>query len=271
MKSENIIENNRELHNKIAHIYYSKHPEIYNETEQNRLRTALKKAVSFINTKDSQLQVMDYGCGDGNLSWHLSELGLRVDAADITPEFLKLIKDKISSDKLTTLLINGRDLANVESDTYHMVASYSVLHHIPDYLGAIGEMMRVIKPGGVLYLDHDASEGYWDDNQYYNELKEIRYKSQRSGLLKRLFSVNTYIRKIKKLKDPRYQEEGDIHVWPDDHIEWDKIRELLLRSGFEIITDENYLLYYPEYPIDLYEKYKDKCNDEKLLIARKSG
>ena len=29
--------------------------------------------------------------------------------------------------------------------------------HIPDYLGAIREMIRILRPGGFIYIDHESS------------------------------------------------------------------------------------------------------------------
>lgn len=50
-----------------------------------------------------------------------------------------------------------------------MVATYSVLHHIPDYLGVIKELIRVTKPGGIIYIDHEVNEQYWEKSAVYNE------------------------------------------------------------------------------------------------------
>ena len=71
--------------------------------------------------------------------------------------------------------------------------------------------------------------------------------------------------------NPRYKREGDIHVWPDDHIEWDKIEQLLTSESFEIVLKKDYLLYKSNYDPEIYNEYKDQCADERVLIARKKG
>ena len=87
--------------------------------------------------------------------------------------------------------------------------------------------------------------------------------------LRLLFDVKGYKHIFRRIMNPRYKREGDIHVWPDDHIEWDKIERLLVEEGFEIVLKQDYLLYKSGYDVDVYNEHKDKCADERLLVARK--
>lgn len=45
--------------------------------------------------------------------------------------------------------------------------------------------------------------------------------------------------------------------------------EELINSNFEIVIDEDYLVYNERYGVNLYNEYKGKCSDMKLLIAKK--
>ena len=74
---------------------------------------------------------------------------------------------------------------------------------------------------------------------------------------------------MKALIDPRYEREGDLHVWPDDHIEWDKIIVMLDNSGMDVIRMCDYLLYQPRGGLELYEQYRGICADTKYIFARK--
>jgi len=69
---------------------------------------------------------------------------------------------------------------------------------------------------------------------------------------------------------PRHQPEGDIHVWPDDHIEWPLIREVLAHEGCRIVKEEDYLLYRAGVSLDDYIELAAQCNDMKVLTARKT-
>ncbi|MCE5282767.1 MAG: class I SAM-dependent methyltransferase, partial [Deltaproteobacteria bacterium] len=166
-----------------------------------------------------------------------------------------------------TLKINGYDLSNIKDNRFDAVATYSVLHHVPDYLRIIVEMIRVTKPGGIIYLDHEVNESYWNSNKgdlaFLQGLPQPQEKQGPFGVF------SNHINRIRLKINPRYQPEGDIHVWPDDHIEWDKIEKLLTMHGCTIVFKEDYLHYKRHYPEDIYQAYRNKCNDMKVLIARK--
>jgi len=82
-------------------------------------------------------------------------------------------------------------------------------------------------------------------------------------------SFRFYINFIKKRLNPRYVSEGDIHVWPDDRVEWQKVEQLLRAQDFEIILKRDYLVYRGSYSRAVYELYKHKCADTTMLVARK--
>ena len=134
------IEKNIKLHNKIAKKYESTHTEIYNDIEQSRLVNDLEKSLSFI--KKSNITALDLGCGAGNLTNHLLNMGCYVIAADVSTGFLDLIEDKFFDRKVSTFQLNGEDLNGIEDNSIDFIATYSVLHHIPDYIMTINEMIR---------------------------------------------------------------------------------------------------------------------------------
>ena len=271
MKDEEQIQFNRKVNDSVSRRYERLHDEIFNPIEQARLRSALETATKALRTGSEPVRALDYGCGSGNLSGHLIELGAETLSADISRGFLEIIESNFSRTGLSeTMLINGKDLSNVEDCRFDLVATYSVLHHVPDYMHIVKEMCRVLKPKGVLYIDHEANESYFKRPSEYMEFLK---KAQPRVNLKRYFSllinVGGYIHIIRRIFNPRYKREGDIHVWPDDHIEWDRIEQLLASEGFEILTKEDYLLYKKRYNVDVYKRYKDKCADERMLMARK--
>jgi len=263
---------NVNAHDKIAANYEKIHNEIFNDMEQARLRSALEDAIKAIESGRADLKALDVGCGSGNLTRHLINFGLCTVSADVSGDFLKLIEHNFAKTGLSkTLKLNGRDLTSVNDSTFDIVAAYSVLHHVPDYPLLVREMCRVVKPGGVVYLDHEANESrYSKPKEYVDFLKAAITKGRLlEKYLRLLLSFRFYINFVKKRLNPRYVSEGDIHVWPDDRIEWDKIEQLLLAESFEIILRKDYLVYRSSYRKDVYELYKDKCSDTAMLIARK--
>lgn len=271
MKDEDQIQFNKLVNDNLSRKYDRLHGDIFNEVEQERLRNALKIAAEAVETGVRPIRALDYGCGSGNLTRHLIELGIHTVSADISEGFLELIRRNFSQTGLSDVLaINGKDLACVDDASFDMVATYSVLHHVPDYLGIVAEMCRVVKPGGVIYIDHEVVESYYDRTPEYVEfLRRARPRVNWRRYLRLLLDVGGYKHVVRRLLNPRYKREGDIHVWPDDHIEWDRIEKLLISKGCEIVLKEDYLLCKSIYDIDVYNEYKDKCADERLLIVRK--
>lgn len=269
LKRVSQIESNIRVHDKIAKKYEQIHGEIYNEIEQSRLKETLQKALSYIRTENSQKLALDFGCGAGNLTAHLTQLGCHVLACDVSQGFLDLVQTRKYPTSVKSLKLNGIDLSNVADGTVDIVATYSVLHHVPKYIDILAEFVRVLKPGGVIFIDHELSSEIWAPTSarsaFLAEMPTIV-----DGKWKKYFRLQNYIDWfILKFINPRYQTEGDIHVFKDDHIEWDKVATALVASGADIISESDYLLFKRGYDSAIYEKFKDKTSDMHFLIARK--
>jgi ubiquinone/menaquinone biosynthesis C-methylase UbiE len=256
------IERNIVIHDKIANSYDAQHGEIFNDVEQGRLQSSLSYALSFIELPHQTPTALDLGCGSGNISRHLLDLGLQVVAADVSQGFLDLVERRFSGQPIRTVQLNGRDLSNIPSSSCNFIAVYSVLHHIPDYLAAIREMARVCAAGGVIYIDHEHTEKFWVGDSVYSQFKT---EALRFDWRKYLVWSN-YVDRMRRIFNPRYTNEGDIHVWPDDHIEWSKIDVCLAEAGFDCVHSEDYLVYHKLYRREIYNKYIGQCFDMRNRI-----
>jgi ubiquinone/menaquinone biosynthesis C-methylase UbiE len=272
MDARDPVQFNAQTHDRISSHYDRIHGEIFNPIEQARLREALTRALAAVQTDSAPITALDYGSGSGNLTRHLIDRGVRTVSADVSEEFLSLIREGFATTGLSsTLKVNGRDLAGVPEGRFDLVTTYSVLHHVPDYLHIVAEMCRVLKPGGVLYIEHEVTETYYNRPPAYIEfLKKARPVVNWQRGLRLLLDVPGYIHILRRLRNPRYKREGDIHVWPDDRIEWHRIEQVLAERHFEIIQKQDYLVCTNLYNLDIYHQYKDKCADQRLLIARKT-
>jgi len=255
--------------------YNSKHIEIYNKVEQMRLRGLISHIVGILGESKTK-KVLDLGAGTGNLSLKFLEQNCQVDAADISKNsliYLKRLSRNNTNLKLT--ILNGK-LLPFKKNTFDVVATYSVLHHIPDYLFTIKEMIRVTKAGGLIYIDHEANKNRYEPDQhlrqYYSNTDQTPFehivKLAKTGELFNSNFIRTIL--IKLLINKKFEREGDIHVWKDDHIEWRLIKKILKQQKCKVIEEGDYLLYRPKGGLNLFKQYKDITSDTRYLIARKN-
>jgi ubiquinone/menaquinone biosynthesis C-methylase UbiE len=285
---------NGKAHDRDADKYDEKHIEIYNPTEQKRIHHVLKDALKHIKTKTDLPRVLDFGAGTGNLTEHLMGLGVKVVAADISLKYLERLRRKLGKDnskRLETMLLNGNDLSGISNGSLDMVATYSVLHHVPDYLKIIDEFVRVLKTGGIVYIDHEVCPSYWEQNAEYQayleelgsefrivHLKELGitshdHKIEFEGVWKKFFPFSKWIKQAKGRPSSHQKRKipkgGDLHVYKDDHLAWDNI-ESRLSSQCEIIKNVDYLVCRERDEIPkVWGKWQSKCADMHMIIAGK--
>ena len=275
--AEVVIRSNRWIHDEVAAFYEHKHTEIFNPTEQARISAIIARALSEIDTGADIPTVLDFGAGTGNLSMHLLQQGASVIAADISLQSLQLLQDRCgNAEKLQLMELNGEDLGALADNSVDMVATYSVLHHVPDYLAAVREFARVVKPGGVIYIDHEAAPHVWDPpsdayRRYRQKLAALEGRSFWTAVWRKFTNI-FYITAWKRLFNRSVYgigNEGDIHVTQEDHIEWQLI-EKILDEDCTLIGKEDYLVCRerassPEF----HARYADKCSDMRWTMCRK--
>ena len=269
---------NKDVHDSVVSSYEIIHAEIFNPTEQARIASVLEEAVTHIRTQAAISLILDFGAGIGNLTRHLLNLGAQVLAADVSPKSLASLELKFGgTGRMNTMELNGVDLSNLKDSSVDMVATYSVLHHVPDYLGIVREFLRVVKPGGVIYIDHESAPSCWleDSDDFTDYKKELHNVYGQPFMeifvrkLRLLFSYNAWRRLISR-KFYGLGAEGDIHVSKDDHIEWNRVEELLLNQCV-MIKGEDYLVCREVDPTPpLHGKYSAKCADMRVVIYRRN-
>jgi ubiquinone/menaquinone biosynthesis C-methylase UbiE len=273
--SRRLLEHNASAHDQVAGSYDDTHVEIFNPVEQARLAKTVADLVSLAGLPAPE--ALDVGAGTGNLSLKLLAAGCRVCAADVSVRSLdRLVRKAPAGSSISTRLITEARLPFSDA-SFDIVGTYSVLHHIPDYLFAVREMVRVLRPGGFLYIDHESSERSWHDDPVLGEyraktklpLREHLWSLVRTGqAFTPAFAKTAF---MKAFVNRRYEREGDIHVWPDDHIEWERIGAVLAEAGAPIVRTQEYLHYNPRGGEALFERYRNRCSDMQFVFARKQG
>ena len=109
-------------------------------------------------------RLLEIGCGMGTDLLQFSRGGARCVGIDLTPRSIEITQHrfKLYGADGAFMISDGEHLP-FRSESFDVVYSNGVLHHTPDTAGAIREVHRVLRPGGVakVMLYHRNSLNYW--------------------------------------------------------------------------------------------------------------
>ncbi|SRR5579875_830434 len=153
-------------------------------------------------------RVLDIGCGTGLLAEYVAGLvGDNGSVLGIDPLPLRIeIATRRNRPNLTFRVGDANQLADFESAAFDVIYLNAVLHWLPDKLGPLREMFRLLRNGGRIGISTGSRNGP-------NRLQEIKA---------RVLSREPFNRYPEGLKGRAY--------W----VNADELRELLIASGFEI-------------------------------------
>ena len=253
-----IREANIAVHHLEAEYYELLHPEVYIKQEQKRIISILRCIDKLI--VNNQKRALDIGAGTGNIAEKLLRMGYQVTAADLSVEMCTILEKKFKTDietkrlKIVNAPVEDLDFGKGEFD---LITCYSVLHHLPDYIGEIKRITGFLKQGGVIYLDHEASPYHWENekNNFANFVKQIYFHS--NPLL------NTLYFQIMAIDIPNI-DYGLSDYWhkKEHHINHNKVESVFRNKKFEFFKRTDYHLRGTWIPNPIFYLYKYLCRPE---------
>ncbi len=102
----------------------------------------------------------DVGCGAGTTSIALAKRGLRVDAVDAVQDMVGLTKQAAGANGVGDLVRAGAgDIQQLmfADDSFDLAIAVGVMEWMASYDGPLGELHRVLRPGGWLIANVDNS------------------------------------------------------------------------------------------------------------------
>lgn len=152
-------------------------------------------------------QVLEIGPGGGKWTVRLAPRVARVIAFDVADEMLIRTRARCERDAINNvryLLSDGSGSLEVDDESIDIVFSYDVFVHITleDTVHYVGEMGRVLRPGGVAIIHHAVNEATpaWDRIEsindwyrrgatlgqfYYHSVATLQRMYERAGLVVR--------------------------------------------------------------------------------------
>src|ERR1044072_226507 len=109
-------------------------------------------------------RLLEIGCGMGSDLLQFARGGARCTGIDLTPRSIEITQQRfrVYGADGNFMISDGEHLP-FRTESFDVVYSNGVLHHTPDTAGAIREVHRVLRPGGVakVMLYHRNSMNYW--------------------------------------------------------------------------------------------------------------
>ncbi|MFJ6996898.1 class I SAM-dependent methyltransferase [Streptomyces sp. NPDC003090] len=132
----------------------------------HRWRTAGNSAAYLLGELRPGLEVLDVGCGPGTITADLAERVApgRVTAVDASAGVLEQARAAAAERGLDTVEFAVADVHALDfpDDSFDVVHAHQVLQHVGDPVGALREMRRVCRPGGVVAVrDSDYAGFTW--------------------------------------------------------------------------------------------------------------
>jgi len=128
------------------------------ETGEKEISSIIK-VIDSVNPNLERKQALDFGCGVGRLTQALAAYFDEVAGVDIAPSMVKVAKRyNRFGDRCKYYLNEMESLALFTDNKFDFVYSNLVLQHMrPEYSkGYIREMLRVLKPGGILIFQQPS-------------------------------------------------------------------------------------------------------------------
>jgi SAM-dependent methyltransferase len=107
------------------------------------------------------IAILDVGCGVGRHLTYLAGRGFRMSGVDLSPGGIKIAHEALAA---RGLAFDGRvsDMTELPwpDHTFGAALSTSTMHHQrrQDILRALGEVKRVLEPGGLFYVDFPSTD-----------------------------------------------------------------------------------------------------------------
>jgi 2-polyprenyl-3-methyl-5-hydroxy-6-metoxy-1,4-benzoquinol methylase len=95
-----------------------------------------------------EMEVLDWGCGLGQVSFLLQELGFRPTSADLPDYPCRVFLEHAG---LGMVNLEHEWQLPFEPNSFHVVTSFGVLEHVSQEVESLREIRRILKPGGLFF------------------------------------------------------------------------------------------------------------------------
>ena len=136
----------------------------------------LKSILEFVKISEG-MKILDLGTGSGYLSFPIAKNnpGCEVTGLDIVNAALDANRARSAAEGINNLSFVSYDGIDFpfEADFFDLVVTRYALHHFPDIEHSIGEVSRVLKTGGRLFIS-DPSPNECDKDRFVDDYMRLK-------------------------------------------------------------------------------------------------
>lgn len=140
---------------------YAANPSIFEPSRQREIQAILAAS-------PRKERLLDVGCGTGNVLRLARGLFGRGVGADLSVRLMRELRRREGF----SLAVAEAAFLPFRDRSFDLVSMYALVHHMIDPAPAFREALRVLREGGVLYLDHDPN---WFFGRFHHIYYRLRY------------------------------------------------------------------------------------------------
>lgn len=171
-----VVEINRIFHRYEAPLYQKRHKEIYDALPA--IWNAMIDRFLARNTQE-KISILDFGCGSG---FEAGQLLARIPAQsisrftcyDLSDDMLRECRDALGGNYPFVEWTSNLDEILSRNEPYTILATNSLLHHLPDPTGMLQQLSGILTPDAVWFNGHEPSVRYYLNPDCVALLNEYR-------------------------------------------------------------------------------------------------
>jgi len=153
---------------------FTRQADAYSRMQQTRDEKSLRGLVALASVSNSD-RVVDVACGPGFLTLAFAEKCEHVLGVDATGEFLSRARREAELRQIHNVVFSLGDAnqLDLEDGIFDCASCRAAFHHFPDPARVLGEMRRVVRPGGkILVADMLASRDP-EEASLHNRIEQL--------------------------------------------------------------------------------------------------